>query len=99
MAETTPPSREVRLAEGITVGPLEDLLYRSNTGSTSELFHFIVEGELIIERLRSEAVESFAEHLLKKMGSEGYLTVDSIKQELETWHEAEVLGYQMEFEE
>lgn len=69
---------------------LWDMLYRAHTGSTSDMVEIAVSLDMEIELQRSYAAETVGQLLITKLSQEGYLTVDGIKDTLETWHEHEI---------
>ena len=85
-----PMSREVRLQQGITHGILEDTIFRAHTGSSSDLAHLIVAGELIVENERSHAVEAFSDILRSLMTAHGTLSLSELEEGLRLFHSGEL---------
>lgn len=85
-----PPSREVRLEDGVTEGFAEHVALSIYSGSTKELIDGICSIELTIEAKRANAARGLALALRNKLLVEGYLVISDIDHALEDFLEAEV---------
>lgn len=88
----TPPSREVRLQDGVLIGPTESLAFDIYTGDAGSLANSMVKLELVVELQRSKAVEGFAWLLRRKLSESGYLVVSDIGDTVNEWHMDQILG-------
>ena len=85
-----PPSREVRLQDGVTEGFAENVALKIYQGSAGELIEGITAIELTIESKRAGAARELAELLHVKLIKDGYLVASSIDKTLEDFLESEV---------
>lgn len=85
-----PPSREVRLQDGVTHGDAERIAFQIYSGSAGDLAHSIVELELTMEFRKSRAVQAFADLVRAKLLEDGYIVLDDITKIERAWHESEV---------
>jgi hypothetical protein len=85
-----PPSREVRLTDGITQGEVEQIAWSIYTGDAGTLGRSIERLELVVELKRSKAVEGFKKLLRRKLEADGYIVVSDLDHIAEVWHEREL---------
>lgn len=84
-----PPSREVRLQDGVTEGYAEEVALSIYSGSTTELMDGIASIELTIEGKRANAARTIAKLLRDKLLVDGYIVVSDIDNLLEDFLEQE----------
>lgn len=89
---TVPPSREVRLEDGVLFGDVERIAFSIYTGDAGTLANSMVELELIVELQRSKAIEAFKTLLRRKLAEDGYIVPADLDRVGEQWHEADVMG-------
>lgn len=87
-----PPSREVRLRNGIIEGEVERIAFDIYSGDASSLARQMVRLELVMERDRSRSIGAFAEMLKLKLKQDGYIVVSDIEIAERAWHEGEMDG-------
>jgi len=87
-----PPSREVRLEDGVLHGDIERIAFDIYTGDAGSLANAMAELELVVELKRSKAVEGFKTLLRRKLTEDGYIVVDDLDRVAQQWHEREVNG-------
>jgi len=93
MAETTlPPSREVRLQDGVLHGELEAIAFCLHTGDTGSLARSIDALELIDEKRRTQAVENAVEMILGQLTLTGHLSAMDIRKQQQEWYQRDILG-------
>lgn len=86
-----PPSREVRLEDGITHDFSEHVALSIYSGGSSELLEGISAIELTIEAERAGAARRLARLLKDRLLFDGYIVVSSIDDTLESFLESEVV--------
>lgn len=87
-----PPSREVRMAGGVTEGFAEHVALSIYQGSSGELADGIIAIELTIEAQRASAVRGLATALRVKLAEAGYIVTSDIDDVLEDFLETESLN-------
>lgn len=90
MPAKIPPSREVRISDGVTHGFAEAVGLSIYQGSSNELMHGITAIELTIEARRADAARMLAFVLSQKLRLEGYIVITDIDDALEEFLESEV---------
>lgn len=86
---STPPSREVRWADGLAEGQLEQIAFQLHSTDTSGLVKSLVSLELVVELKRAQAVQELVVLLKQKLALDGYMVVSSIDETAEQWYERE----------
>lgn len=89
-----PPSREVRMQDGVLVGEAETIAYGIYNGDTGSLADSIVALELTIQHKRSKAVEGFVS-ILRQQLLHGYISTDGLEATLNAWHAGELFGHNL----
>lgn len=85
-----PPSREIRLQDGVTEGFAEHVALSIYSGSTKELLDGITAIELTIEARRANAARGVALAVRNKLMADGYLVQLDIENILEDFLENEL---------
>lgn len=85
-----PPSREVRLEDGVTHGFSEAVAMTIYSGGTQDLLKGMAAIELTIESQRANAARELARRVMARLTVDGYIVVSDIEQVLEAFLEDEV---------
>lgn len=91
-SQELPPSREVRLAEGVLIGHEERIAFDIYTGDAGTLASSMVKLELVIELREARAIQAFAALIRRKLTEDGYIVVSDIDECQAKYHEERLLG-------